>query len=324
MAVRKPHAALPEPVVVGDAVVLDIGRRTQRIAVPASGGASRGPWRLFWRRFGRHKLAVVGAAVLFVLAVVAILAPLLAPYAVNPTLDARTLAQARLGPSLHHWFGTDELGRDQLTRILYGARISLAVGLSVAMASSAIGTAVGAVSGYFGGWVDQIIMRVNDLLLLIPALAVLMIAQKGLGGSVLVMVVILSLLFWHGLARVVRGVFLSLRETEFVEAARASGASSVRIIVSEMLPNIVGPICVNITLAVGGAILTESALSFLGFGVRPPAVSWGSMLAQSRGAVGTKLAYLVYSPGLAILVTVLAVNMVGNGLRDAFDPESST
>lgn len=313
----------PERLLVGEAGALDVGRPTPRNTQPGSKRPPGGPWNLFWRRFRRHKLAVAGAAVLVVLALAAILAPFFAPYPVNPTLDAKTLAQARLGPTAGHWFGTDELGRDQLTRILYGGRISLAVGFCVAVASTAIGTAVGAVSGYFGGRVDQGLMRLNDLLLLVPGLAVLMIAQKGLGGSLVVIIGLLSLLFWHTVARVVRGVFLALRETEFVEAARASGASSVRIMVCEMLPNVVGPICVNITLAVGGAILTESALSFLGFGLQPPAVSWGTMLAQSKGAVGTRLAYLVYSPGLAILATVLAVNFVGNGLRDAFDPEST-
>ena len=304
-------------------VAVDVGTALDTGVLPSPSRPTPGAGRLFWRRFCRHRLALVGAAVLVILALAAALAPLLTPFPINPTLDSKTLAQARLAPSLHHWFGTDELGRDQFTRILYGARISLTLGLIVALASTTIGTAVGALAGYFGGRVDQVLMRLNDLLLVIPGLAVLMIAQKGLGGSLRVIVLTLSLLFWHTVARVVRGVFLSMRETEFVEAARASGASGLRIVVAEMLPNAIGPICVNITLAVGTAILTESALSFLGFGLQPPAVSWGTMLAQSRGAVGTRLAYLVYSPGLAILVTVLAVNFVGNGLRDAFDPASS-
>jgi peptide/nickel transport system permease protein len=265
---------------------------------------------------------VAGAAVLTILILAAVFAPLLTPFAVNPTLDSKTLAQARLGPSARHWLGTDQLGQDQFTRILYGGRLSLAIGLSVALVSTGIGTTVGAVAGYAGGRTDQVLMRLNDLLLVIPGLAVLMIAQKGLGGSLFVIIATLSLLFWHTLARVVRAVFLALRETEFVEAARASGASTPRIISRHMLPNAVGPIFVHITLAIGSTILTESALSFLGFGLQPPAVSWGSMLAQSKGAIGTPLAYLVYAPGLAILLTVLAVNFVGNGLRDAFDPQS--
>jgi peptide/nickel transport system permease protein len=240
---------------------------------------------------------VAGACVLAVIGLAAIVAPLIAPYPLNPTLDSRVLAMARQTPSRHHWFGTDELGRDQLTRILWGGRVSLVIGLSVALSSTAIGVLVGSVAGWFGGWVDQLLMRANDLLMVIPGLAVLMIAQKGLGGSMTVIIVVLSLLSWYTVARVVRAEFRSLQQLEFVEAARAS--------------------------VVGAAILAESALSFLGFGLQPPAVSWGAMLGQSRGAVGTPLAYLVYAPGVAILVTVLAVNFVGNGLRDAFDPRSN-
>ncbi|MDQ3897804.1 MAG: ABC transporter permease [Actinomycetota bacterium] len=288
-------------------------------AVPSSG-----QWRLVARRFRRRRLAMAGLVVLAVLALSAVFAPALTPYEVNPTLDSEVLSQARQAPSVRHPFGTDELGRDQLTRVLYGGRISLLVGLSVALASSVVGTAVGAIAGYFGGWVDQLLMRLVDLLLVLPGTALVMVAQKGLGGSLPVIVLVLGFLFWRAVARVVRGVFLSLKEQEFVEAARASGASSVRIIVSEMLPSAVGPICVHLTLAAGAAILAESALSFLGFGIQPPAVSWGNMLAQSRGAVGTDLSYLVYAPGMAILLTVLAVNFVGNGLRDALDPQTGS
>lgn len=282
--------------------------------------ASQG--RIVGRRFRRKRLAMAGLVVLAVLALACAFAPVLTPYQVNPTLDSEVLSGARQPPSRQHPFGIDELGHDQLTRLLYGGRISLLVGLSVAVASTLIGTAVGAVAGYFAGWVDQLLMRLVDLLLVLPGLALLMIAQKGLGSSLPVIVLTLSLLFWRRVARVVRGVFLALRELEFVEAARASGASSLRIITSEMLPSAVGPICVNLALAVGSAILAESALSFLGFGIQAPAGSWGNMLSQSRGAVGTDLAYLVYAPGLAILLIVLAVNFVGNGLRDALDPQT--
>jgi peptide/nickel transport system permease protein len=290
-------------------------------AVPA---ATKGRRHLVWRRFRHHRLAVAGVCVLAVIGFAAIVAPLIAPYPLNPTLDSKVLSMARQAPSRHHWFGTDELGRDQLTRILWGARISLVIGLSVALSSTAIGVLVGSVAGWFGGWVDQLLMRANDLLMVIPGLAVLMIAQKGLGGSMTVIIVVLSLLSWYTVARVVRAEFRSLQQLEFVEAARASGASAWRIIRCELLPNTIGIIAVHATLVVGGAILAESALSFLGFGLQPPAVSWGAMLGQSKGAVGTPLAYLVYAPGLAILLTVLAVNFVGNGLRDAFDPRSDT
>ncbi len=276
----------------------------------------------FGRRYARHRLGVIGAAALVILGLGALLAPLIAPFPPNPTLTAKVLAQARQSPSWCHLFGTDELGRDVFTRVLYGGRMSLTIGLCVALASTALGTAVGAVAGWFGGVVDQLLMRITDLLMIIPGLAVLMIAQKGLGGSMTVIIAVLSLLSWHIIARVVRAEFRRMKALEFVEAARASGARAWRIMAFELLPNTVGVLAVNAALAVGGAILGESALSFLGFGLTPPAASWGSMLSQSKGAVGTRLAYLVYFPGLAILLTVLAVNFVGNALRDAFDPAS--
>jgi peptide/nickel transport system permease protein len=166
-------------------------------------------------------------------------------------------------------------------------------------------------------------MRFTDLVLVVPPLAILLMAGKHFGGSQTVIITILSVVYWMPIARVVRGVFLSLKEKEYVEAARAAGASDLRIIVRHMLPNTVGPIAVNTTLVVGLAILTESTLSFLGFGIQPPTVSWGNMLGQSVQAVGTPLAYLIYFPGIAILITVLAVNFLGDGLRDAFDPQSS-
>jgi peptide/nickel transport system permease protein len=319
---------------VGSGALADIADKSavQGAAIEGSEPQARSQWQLFWRRFFRHKVALVAGLVLVWLYVMVILAPHIAPYELNPNLDAKTLLGARHGPSGSHWFGTDELGRDQLTRVLYAGRISLMVGLMVALVSTALGTAIGAVAGFFGGWVDQLLMRFTDLFLVVPGLAILMMAQKGLAGKEILghrfssqglIILILSFLYWQYIARVVRGVFLSLKEREFVEAARASGASSFRIITRHMIPNTIGPIAVNTTLVVGLAILTESTLSFLGFGVQPPTVSWGNMLAQSEGAVGTDLAYLVYFPGLAILITVLAVNFLGDGMRDAFDPQSN-
>ena len=293
--------------------------------------AARSQWQLFRRRFFRHKLAVAAGVVLLLLYLSVIFAPQLAPYELNPPLDSATLADARQGPSGAHWFGTDQLGRDQLTRVLYAGRVSLLIGLSVALVSTLIGVTIGSIAGYRGGWPDQLLMRATDLFLVVPSLAVLMIAQKGLAGdkilgfalsSQTLIILILSILFWQYIARVVRGVFLSLKEKEFVEAARACGASTPRIIIRHMLPNAIGPIVVNTTLVVGIAILTESTLSFLGFGVQPPDVSWGDMLSKARDSVGTDTAYLIYFPGLFILLTVLAVNFLGDGLRDAFDPQS--
>jgi peptide/nickel transport system permease protein len=319
---------------VGSAALAEIADES---ALASAGGQltepeARSQWRLFWRRFFRHRVALIAGLVLLWLYIIVLLAPHIAPYKLNPELNADTLLGANHGPSGKHWFGTDELGRDQLTRILFAGRISLMVGLLVALVSTFLGTAIGAAAGFFGGWVDQFLMRFTDLLLVVPSLAILMMAQKGLTGKKLlgrqlssqtIIIIILSFVYWQYIARVVRGVFLSLKEREFVEAARASGASSFRIITRHMLPNTVGPIAVNTTLVVGLAILAESTLSFLGFGVQPPTVSWGNMLAQSEPAVGTPQAYLIYFPGLAILITVLAVNFLGDGMRDAFDPQSN-
>lgn len=303
---------------------------TELALLPTREPPARSQWQLFGRRFLRHRLGLLSLVVLVGLYVVVTLPHLTAPFPLNPKV--LPLGDANLGPSAKHWFGTDELGRDQLTRIMYASHVSMTIGLLVAIVSTAIGTFIGAVAGYFGGWVDQLLMRVTDLFLVVPAIAAIAIAQQGLAGRDLpivghvstttLIIGIMSVLFWQTIARVVRGLFLSIKEKEYVDAARASGASSWRIMFRHILPNVVGPIVVNATLVVAAAILLESALSFLGFGVRPPAVSLGSMLSQSESAVGTRTAYLIYYPGLALLVIVLAVNFLGDALRDAFDPQS--
>jgi peptide/nickel transport system permease protein len=271
--------------------------------------------QLSWRRFKRHKMAVISAVVLLVLILATILAGFLSSYNYSQQDFKATLE----GPSAKHFLGTDELGRDEFTRVLYGGRISLLVGFSVALSAGIVGAVVGAAAGFYGRWIDNILMRVTDLFLSIPFLVILIIAATALGGSVLDIVVILSLFFWMPDARIVRGVFLSMKEKEFVEAARASGASNRRIMYYHMLPNAMGPIIVNATLSVAAAILTESALSFLGFGVQPPTPTWGTLLQKSREYV-TQAPGLVWFPGLMILITVLAVNFLGDGLRDALDP----
>jgi peptide/nickel transport system permease protein len=300
------------------------------VLLPSHEPPARSQWQLFARRFLRHRLAVVALLVLVVLYLVVSFPSLTAPYPLNPKV--LPLSQANMGPSAKHIFGTDELGRDQLTRIMYASHVSMTIGLMVAIFSTAIGTFIGAVAGYSGGWVDQLLMRLTDLFLVVPGIAVIAIAQQGLANKTLpiighvssttLIIGIMSVLFWQTIARVVRGLFLSIKEKEYVDAARASGASSWRIMFRHILPNVVGPIVVNATLVVAAAILLESALSFLGFGIRPPAVSLGSMLSQSESAVGTSTAYLIYYPGLALLVIVLAVNFLGDGLRDALDPQS--
>ena len=271
--------------------------------------------QIAWRRFKRHKLAIASGIALIFMSVAVIAAPLLTPY----TFSEQNLAEVMQGPSAKHWLGTDNLGRDVFTRLLYGGRISLLVGVAVAISAVAVGTVVGSLAGYYGGWLDNVLMRVTDLFLSIPFLVVLIVASKLLGGSVLDIVFILSLVFWMPAARIVRGVFLSLKEKEFVESARSVGGSSARIIFFHILPNVMGPIIVIATLDVANAILTESALSFLGFGVQLPTPTWGNLLRDAQNFI-LLAPGLVWFPGLAILITVLAVNFLGDGLRDAFDP----
>ncbi len=275
-------------------------------------------WRLFRRRFFRHRVAVISLLLLIFIAFACFAVGWLSPFDPNK----QDLLATPVGPNGTHWLGTDELGRDQLARILAAGQLSLKIGFAVAILSVAIGAMVGAVAGYFGRWADQSLMRLTDLFLVIPELAILAVVLEWLGQTGAVIILVLSLLFWMSIARVVRGQVLAIRESEFVEAARAAGASPWRIIVRHILPNIIGPIMVNTTLAVSAAIITESTLSFLGFGVQPPQTSWGKMLSDAEGYVGTSKAYLLYGPGLAILITVLCVNFIGDGLRDAFDPQS--
>lgn len=287
---------------------------------------ARSQWAYARMRFFRHRLAVASLVVLVLIGLLAIFAKYVAPYGFNDQ-DYLNIAQ---GPSKSHPFGTDLLGRDYLSRVIYGLQTSLWVAFFVAILSTIIGTAVGAVAGYYGGTVDNLLMRFTDLILTLPGLAVLLTAaaflgqdEQSIGPIVLSQTVmiglILAFLFWTGLARIVRGVFLSLREKEFVEAAKASGASDMRIIMRHILPNCVGPIVVTMTLIIATAILVEAALSFLGFGIQPPKPALGSLIAEGNvGGLGYW--WLVTFPGLVIVVIALAVNFIGDGLRDALDP----
>jgi peptide/nickel transport system permease protein len=280
---------------------------------------ARSPWEIAWIRFRRHKLAIAGLIVLGLMILLALAAPLIARYITHTNYSHQDLSKALEGPSGHHYFGTDNEGRDMFIRTLYGGRISLVVGVCVAIFSGVIGTVVGALAGFYGKWVDSLLMRVTDLFLSIPFLVVLILVVNIFSGSIFDIVLILSLFFWMPNARILRGVVLSLKEKEFVEAARSVGASNKRIIVQEILPNAVGPIIVILTLGVAQAIITESALSFLGFGVQPPVPTWGNLLSASRGFIQIA-PWMVWFPGLLILLTVLAINVVGDGLRDALDP----
>ncbi|WP_137845878.1 ABC transporter permease [Microbacterium sp. 2FI] len=280
---------------------------------PVSGGSTR----QLIKRFVHHRLALASLVVLAVLLIVCFGAPWIAPY----PQGMQDLLLGPTPPSAEHWLGTDELGRDYLSEILYAGQISLAIGLSVALLATVVGTALGAAAGFAGGWVGELIMRITDLFLIVPAIALLAVIIQGLGASPVTIVFALTALGWTYIARVVRAQVLSLREKDFIEAARGIGASNLRIIVSHLLPNLAGVIAVAMSLAVASAIIAESTLSFLGFGVRSPQTSWGSMLSQAAGYVGTPQVYLLYFPGLFILVTVLCVNFIGDGLRDALDPQ---
>lgn len=281
---------------------------------------ARSQWQLFRRRFFRHKAAMFGLFMLVVLMVCCYGARWVAPEAKN----AQDLLRTPDGPSWSHLFGIDQLGRDYLTEVLYAGQISLSIGLGVGALSALLGSIVGAIAGYFGSWRDAALMRITDFFLVVPQIAILAVALQYFGTSPVVIIVVLAGLFWMAIARVVRGQVLALKEKEFVEAARAAGASDARIIIRTILPNLVGIISVATTIAMAGAVIAESTLSFLGFGVQRPDTSWGNMLSDARGLIGTDQSFLIYFPGLMLLLVVLSVSFLGDGLRDALDPQGPT
>jgi peptide/nickel transport system permease protein len=279
---------------------------------------TRSQWAYARRRFFRHRLAMVSLVVLLIVLGAGLAADWVAPYA----YDEIDLENSGVGPTLEgkHFFGTDVLGRDYFSRVVYGIQTSERVAFIVAGLSTLIGVLVGAFAGYYGRWADNLLMRLTDLVLTLPGLAVLLTLSAFLGdGSQYRVAVILALLFWTTLARIVRGSFLSLREKEYVEAARAAGSGDGRIMFRHILPNAIGPIIVNATLIVGLAILVEAALSFLGFGIQPPTPALGKLIADGEDTASTYW-WLVTFPGLTIVLIVLCINFVGDGLRDALDP----
>lgn len=288
-------------------------------AGPADGERARSlsPGVRALRRFGRNRLAVAGAVLLTAVLLVTLLAPLIAAHPPN----AVDLGAARREPSAAHWFGTDASGRDVLARTLHAGRVSLLVGLSAALATVTAGTLLGAVSGLFGGWPDHVIMRAADVVMSFPTVVVILVLAGIVGPSTTVLIAAIGLTQWPVAARVVRGVTLSLREREYVQAARAAGAGSWWLIRRHVVPAALPPVTVTGTLAVAQAIMLETTASFLGLGVRPPQASWGNMLndAQNLTLVQT-MPWLWLPPGVAIVVTVLAVNFAGDGLRDAVNP----
>ena len=278
-------------------------------------GRSRGEMRQFWRTFSRNQLAVCGGAVVLVLVTLAVLAPLLAPWDPNRP-DTKKILTA---PSSSHWLGTDPLGRDVLSRVLYGSRISLAVGFVSVGIAALIGVLLGSAAGYHGGMVDNIVMRLVDLMLVFPRFFLLLAVLAFLKPSIWTIMTVIGLTGWMGVARLVRAEFLTLREREFVIWSESVGAGAMRIIFRHILPNAIAPILVAMTLGIPAAILTEAGLSFLGLGVQPPTPAWGNMLGEGRVYMLNSW-WIAAFPGLAIFVTTLAINLMGNALRDWLDP----
>lgn len=294
------------PGAVGAARPVAVGRREEVDS----------PWRQARRRFVKNRLAVAGLVVLAMLYIVAALAPVIAPY--KPyDID---LFNLKAPPSREHLLGTDELGRDVLTRLLYGARISLTVGLGAEAVAMVIGVTLGSVAAFYGGLVDNLIMRFVDVMLSFPTLFLLIILAAFFKTTVFGIILIVAMGEWETLARLVRGSVLSLKEQEFCEAARALGCPDHRIILRHLLPNAAAPLIVAGTLGIGIAILVESALSFLGVGIQPPVASWGNMLTNAQDYV-FNAPWLAVWPGFMIFITVLCFNFVGDGLRDALDPK---
>jgi len=294
-----------------------------------------GQWGLAWRRLRRHKLAMIGLVILAIVVIASLAAQFIAPYGFEE-IDLRRAYAPLMSPGEPgrplHYLGTDALGRDIVARLLYAGRYSLLVALVTTLLNITVGTIIGAVAGAAGGWADTLLMRFADLMLTLPTLPLLLILssslrqfvalQKFLGSnlSVVIIIFVLVLFGWMGVSRLVRGSVLSLRGQDFISASRALGAGEGRIVFSHLIPNSLAPIIVAATLGFGGVIISESALSFLGFGVMPPTPTWGNLLNEARGAPLEYLFTQTLSPGFCIFITVLAVNFLGDGLRDALDP----
>jgi peptide/nickel transport system permease protein len=298
----------------------DLAVRTRRPALER--GDSQ--WAIAARHFRRNRLAMAGLLVMILLYVATLVTPLIAPY--DPAAQGDIVLTRYLSPTLQHLMGTDKFGRDIFSRVLYGARISLTIGIISVAISVVLGTTVGAVAGYFGRWTDTVLMRLTDMMLAFPRLVLLIVVIalfNDAGNPIWLVVIVLGLTGWMSVARIVRGEVLSLREREFVQAARVLGMSDARIILRHVIPNTLAPVIVYTTLGIGNTILVEAALSFLGLGVQPPIASWGNMISDGREALITAW-WIATFPGLAIVLTVTAFNLLGDGLRDALDPRLRT
>jgi peptide/nickel transport system permease protein len=275
-------------------------------------------WSIIKRQFQKNRLAVVGVVIILALYLVAFLCPFLAPY--DPAEQGDRVQERLLSPSAEHLLGTDRFARDVFSRIVYGSRISLLVGFLAMGLAVTLGTIVGAVAGFYGGWVDSVIMRFVDMMLSFPTL-ILIITVIALwrNQSIWIIITVIGLMSWMGVARLVRGQFMTLKEREFFQAARALGAGTGRLIFRHLLPNSLTPIIVSATLRVGNTILLEASLSYLGLGVQPPTPSWGNIVYDTKGNLFTEW-WMPLAAGMAIVVTVVGYNLLGDGLRDALDP----
>lgn len=277
----------------------------------------RSQWGEVWRRLKRNKMAILGLIILTILVLLAIFADVIADY--DNVVIKQNLAHRLQGPSAAHWLGTDEFGRDIFARLIHGTRVSLQVGIVAVGISIVIGGILGAVAGYYGGKLDNIIMRVMDIFLAVPSILLAIAIVSALGPSILNLMLAISISSVPSYARIVRASVLSIRDQEFIEAARAIGASNTRIIFRHIIPNSLAPVIVQATLGVASAILSTAGLSFIGLGIQPPAPEWGSMLSGGRQYL--RYAWWVTTfPGVAIMITILSLNLLGDGLRDALDP----
>jgi peptide/nickel transport system permease protein len=310
---------------VGQAVVSDVERRAEEAGADYEVTLeSLSQWQLAWRKFKKHRLALVGLGILATLVLVAIIGPFLLPFDFATIPQPDEIVYAGRPPSLDHWFGeTGGLQRDVFMLVVNGARTSLFIGFSTMFIAVFFGTLVGSLAGYLGGVTDNVMMRIVDVMLSLPILFVILIASRFFGnGNVLLITLIFGLLSWMGISRLVRSLFLSIREQEFVEAARAVGVRDRRIIFRHILPNAFGPIVVAASLIVAAVIIGEAFVSFLGFGVNPTSPTWGNILSNALTFIPLGNWWWPFFPGFAIVLVVLAVNFIGDGMRDAFDPRS--
>ena len=297
-------------------------------------GVALTPGQLAWRRFRKHRLAVIGAVGISLLLLFIIIGSIVVPESGANNID---LYHRLTGPTTIHWFGSDSIGRDVFNRIIYGGQISLFIGILAVVLEVTLGTVIGGLAAYFGGWVDAILMRFTEAMLAIPSLFLLIVLAKFLGqnaptinilgrtfsGSVGIVIVVIGMTSWMYLARIVRANVLSLKELDYISAAKALGANYQRIFFSHLIPNTLGPIIVTATLGVANAILTEAYVSFLGLGVQAPTATWGNMMDQAQSFLVQGIWWMWVFPSLFIIFTILCINLMGDGLRDAFDPRST-